>query len=252
MGIFNFFKDKKTETVEDKFIGRHQQACFVREMLGQEISSLERQIASNKDNSERSEILEKLESLEAYMKSEFYTTQYDVASTFNKIRQISEEGYMNCVLQNDRDMEERCLKILEDVIEYVENKAKKEGNLTEELVEGNKKILDSEGTVGFLVWPELGSLLNTAEEQHAWLIATSLVHKEKQFGRLNPCNVITALLASLDREGLRVIGDALKTMKDRLVKSEKISENDAKKINEMIEAGISENEEIHKLYPNRA
>lgn len=251
MGIFDFLKTKK-EPIENKFVGRHQQACFVRKMLGQEISSLERQIATNKDNSERSEILERLESLEAYIKSEFYTTHYDVASTFDKIRGISKDGYMNCVLQNDTDIENRCLKILEDVIEYGENKAKNEGSLTDELVNANKKILDTEGIYGFLVWPELSGLLTKAEEQHAWLIATGLIHKEKRFGRLAPCNVITEFLASLDRKGLEVLANALKVMNNRLLKDKKIMESDWGKVIEMIQAGKLENEEIHKLYPDRA
>ena len=251
MGIFDFLKTKKKEVLENKFVGRHQQVCFVREMLGQEISSLEQQIATNKDNSERSEILERLESLEAYMKSEFYTTHYDVASTFDKIRGISKDGYMNCVLQNDTGMENRCLKILEDVIEYGENKARNDGSLTDELIDANKKILDTEGTYGFLVWPELGGLLNKAEEQHAWLIATGLIHKKKQFGRLNPCNVISELLASLDKKGLAVMANALKTMNEKLLKNGKISEIDGKKVIEMIETGVLENEEIHRLYPDR-
>lgn len=244
MGFFDFLKNKEVTNKNIEFQGRHWQVCFVKQMLGERVSTLEWQIAMNKDQSERNEIIKNLEQLEAYIGSEFFTTQYDVSSTFDKISEINDEGYANCVLQNDDVIEARCIKILKDVIEYGENKANREGILTTEIITAGEKIIEMKRAGGYLlVLPTLGNLLNTADDQHAWFIACSLIYKP---------NFITHLLASLSREGLEFMVTGISAMKDRLLKSEKISESNANKIDEMVRAGILENREIHKLYPERA
>ena len=79
-----------------------------------------------------------------------------------------------------------------------------------------------------------------------------MIHKEKQFGILNPGFFISELLGSLSQDGLETIVRAYIAMKNKLIKNQKISKYDGDKVEEMIKAGLLANEEMHKLYPHRS
>lgn len=239
MGILNFLKDKKTEGNENKFVGRHQQVCFVKHLLGEEIPSLNWQIATNKDLSERNEVLEKLEWLEKYIESEFYTTKYDVATTFDKIKIILDTGYKSCVLQNDSELESRCLGIYKDVIDYSNNKRKKEGTLTDEKMTNCSDMIEAQKGLGFLCIID-GGLFDSPLEYHAWVVYFSL--QPNYYTQ----NLITDVLKCVSASSLGVLVSGLKLASTKLLENKKIDKNDENKIRKMIEAGIKENEKNHK------
>src|SRR3989339_338553 len=104
------FKKEEAST-EEKFIGRYQQAIIVKKILGKELTEIDLQIAKNKDNGERNEIIERLSEVEDYAQSDFFTNQIDVQGAYKDIVKIIKDGFANCVLQNDVNIENRCFKI---------------------------------------------------------------------------------------------------------------------------------------------
>jgi hypothetical protein len=148
---FFWFRKKKQENnvekqVGSKFVGRHQQACAVKKLLGQNIPEMEMQIASNKDFRERNKVDESLKELEEYVSSELFGSmeefaKLDIKMSFDSVAKISEVGYDTCVFQNDRKMEERLLTIFVNLSEYIKKIVS----------ENNETIISEWRAAGFLI-----------------------------------------------------------------------------------------------------
>lgn len=241
--LFNFFKTKKVS--QDKFIGRHQWVFLIKRILGENVSDMEIQIATNRDIVERNEILASLENLEGDIHSEYFDNQFSVLKASEKITEIIEKGYKTCVLPNDIDLENRCLKILDDTHEYIKKFGKKNSSLAEEKIAEIDKLLDMMIAKGFLYWLTLDHLLDTADEQHAWIIISSLVNMGKPIGGFNKSDLVASMLSTLSLKDADEISESLRRMKKRLLENKKINKIEAKKIDELIEKGLVNNKKIH-------
>lgn len=239
MGLFNFLKTKKTEENENKFVGRHQQVCLIKQMLGNTISDLEIQIATNKDLLERNEILEKLEDTEKYIQSEYYTTRYDVGTTLDEIKKILNKGYDYWVLQNDCEIENRCLDIYTKVIEYSISKQK--NTLDEETIKNMRELPVRQTGLSLLSIMD-GSIFDSPVESHAWLIYLSLIEK---IGNLDTSDLVTFILSEVGEKNLDTFVSGLKLANEKLLKTKAITKQDFKKIDMMITAGITKNKETN-------
>lgn len=247
MSLFKFFKSKKIDKTENKFIGRHQQAFAIKRILGENVTSMEMQIAINKDLGERSEIVAKLEKLEAEIHSESFINQFDVESARKEIDEILNNGYKSCVLQNDIDLENRSLKILRDAIEYFKNFLKKRGTGLANI----NDLLNLRVTSGFLYWVDLGGLLQTSEEQQAWIIVSSLINTERPVGGFSKSDLVSSLLSVLSKEDVGGMAENYTKMKERLLQNKTINQAEAKRIDELIEKGLADNRRLKERYPTR-
>lgn len=239
MELFNFFK--KTGAKEDEtFVGRHQQVYFVKHLLGEEVPSLNWQIAKNKDLSERNEILEKIDDLEKYINSEFYTTTYDVATTHEKIKEIIKQGFNTHVLQNDSDLEKRCFDIYKQVIEYSISNGKKHGTMTDKEIADIKMLPEFQNDIGRISL--MGGDFDTPLEQHVWMVYFSLLPKSYHHG------LITIILAGVSEREINILVPGFKLAISKLIENKKIDKDDEKKILEMIEEGIAINKTTPRLH----
>lgn len=235
-----FRKNKKrnpSQNANSKFVGRHQQFYSVKKFLGQDIPDMELQIAINKDEDERKELVEKLEEIEKYIKSDLFTNRFAVESANKDIRELTDEGYKSCVLKNDTALENRCLKILDDTIKYMQDFARKNPNLNGEEI---AKQLDSimalttvGGTVSYLT---LGGLLNE-EQQLVWAIMNSVLQSNK---------LVRDASSLLPPEPSQEQAKKIKKIADKLLSEKKITTSNLRTIEEEIKEGLSLNEEYYK------
>lgn len=268
--FFWFRKNKKENHIKEKtnskFVGRHQQACAVKKLLGQNIPEMEMQIASNKDFRERKQLDESLKELEEYVSSELFGSmeefaKLDIKMSFDSVAKLSEVGYDTCVFQNDRKMEERLLTIFVNLSEYIK-KIVSENNETiisewrdaGFLISGKEftatdDLLNSAVVIGTMKFISLGGLLKTDEEKNAWIILSSLENPERHFGHFNKSNLIKISLTTIKKEGVNDVVNKLKEIVKVLLKSNAIDTSEESKINKMIESGLEESEKLHKAHP---
>ncbi len=244
MALFNFLKTKKEGMTETTFIGRYQSILKIRQILGEDVPAMEMQIAINKDFGERNEILGRLEKLEGYIHSDHFTNQFDVYSAGKEIGEIIGEGYKTCVLQNDIELENRCLVIHQDIIDYTKKQFEKDGVLTETKIADLDKILNLHTAAGFLTWMTLGDKLKTSDEQHAWMIISSLVHPNKRTGGIKDL-IAWAVLTDKDHDVNKIV-EPFRKMKKKLLENKKISDAEGIKIDELIEQGLAKNKSAGK------
>jgi hypothetical protein len=237
--------------VENEFVGRYQHLFAIRNILGADYSSMEIQIAKNRDMQERNEIKSKIEEIENNIKSEFFTNLPDVKDVNDTILETLKIGYENCVLQNDTDLEARCFAIILNVQEYYKKLLKENGLLTPQLNQNFEDITDSASSIGWFYWSTLGDLIKKPDEQHAWIIIASVLNISKKIGFLDATNYLKHMIASLPLKDIDNYIRDIKEMNDRLYKTNKISEDESQKVGLMIEEGLNENKEIHKKFPNR-
>ncbi len=249
------YQDRAKKTKAD-FIGRHQELIAVRQALGESVSPAENQVAIEKDIEERNQALQQIQDLEIYVNSDLFVAHEGshITEVNKMIRKIIEDGYDTCVLQNDRELDERCFKIVRYMDECAENLFLKKGKpVPPEIIKAEKETPSLLSLGGFFKWSDLGKpkLLDTAEQQQAWLMITSLLHPEKQIGVLNANNYLTQIVASMSLKNLENYVGHLRTMRKRLSDGKKISDEYGRKIDDMIEQGLIENKKIHDQYPDR-
>jgi hypothetical protein len=236
-----FFRKSRRKDIEhpasQEFIGRHQQLYSVKKFLGQDIPDLELQIARNKDNDERKEIVEKLEDIDGYIKSDLFTHRFAVQSVFDDIHELTDKGYENCVLKNDNALENRCLKILDDTTKYMQdywrNNNESDGETMSEQLESLSALTTMRGTVSYLT---LGGLLND-DEQIVWAIMNSVFHSNK---------LVREASSLLPPEPSQQQAQKIKKMGERLLAEKKINANNLRKIEEEIKEGLLLNQEYYK------
>lgn len=240
--VYFFWARKKKQVsipknTDSKFVGRHQQIYSVKKFLGQNIPDLELQIAVNKDNDERKELVEKLEEIEKYINSDLFTNRFAVESANKDIRELTDEGYKNCVLKNDTALENRCLKILNDTIKYMQDFARKNPNLNgEEIAKSLDSIMDLTITGGTVSYLTLGSLLND-DEQIVWAIMNSLFHSNK---------LVRDASSLLPPEPSQEQAKKIKKIADKLLSEKKITASNLRTIEEEIKEGLLLNREYYK------
>ncbi len=251
MALLDFLKTKKEAVVEKQFVGRHQQTFFIKQIFGENASDMERQIAVNKDLGERNEIAMKLEKVEEYVHSDYFTNQFDVSSASKDIENIIDEGYKTCVLPNDIDLENRCLKILRDTIEYTKRFGLKHGTLTVENAAKLDDILNLRVAAGYLNWWTLGDLPLNGDEQHAWMIISSLLNTGKPIGGFDKSDLVAGVLATLSLKDVIWSAEQFKKIKEKLLHDGKINQTEAKRVDELIKKGLAQNKKIHEEHPDR-
>ena len=252
MGLFNFRQNEEKPETETGFIGRHQEILIIKHALGENVPDIELQMATNKDIAERNEIVEKLDELEAYMRSDAFTHRLDVLHASKEIDAIIDKGYQTSVLPNDSVLENRCLIINQSITEYVKDLEKKNGTLTEEKAKNLDKIIDLRLARGFLIWMTLGDKLTTSDEQHAWMIKSSLNFLNKPKGGFDKTKLVKDVISIVSVKDMDGVVENFKSVKAKLLENKQITESDAKKIDELIERGIAENKTIHQQHPERS
>jgi hypothetical protein len=251
MSFFDFLKSEKSNNIEKKFVGRYQHLFAIRNILGADYSTIEEQIAKNKDAQERNEIKSKIEEIERNIKSESFTSISDVSDANSNIGKILEKGYEYCVLQNDIDLEARCFSILLDTQEYFRKLLKEKEELTPELKQALDEANELFSVQGWLHWSTLGDLIKEPDEQHAWIITASVLNISKKIGFLDATNYLKHMIVSLPLKDIDNYIRDIKEMNDRLYKINKISKDESQRVSLMIEEGLNENKEIHRKLPNR-
>ena len=198
-------------------------------------------MAINKDNIDRSIIVKKLEEIESFMESDGFTNKFDVYNIGLKIGEVIGSGYENCVLQNDEDIERRCIVIHNKIIEYTKKQLKTDGTLTKDKEMELDNILEKYISVGFLAWITLSDELKTSDEQHAWMIMSSLIYPNKITGGL--ADVISWHILSEKNKNINsvsdYVGNHFESMKNKLLDDKIISRESAEEIDKMIKNGLS-------------
>jgi len=120
MDITNFIK-QKIKSHKGHFIGRHQQAHAILELIGEKVPELQWQMAINKDKEEHQQILTRFKETEKYIDSDMFTTFLDVTSINEDLRKLITIGYETCVLSNDLELEKNVIKRYDDIREYLVN-----------------------------------------------------------------------------------------------------------------------------------
>ena len=243
MTLLDFLKRDKLEN-ENKFIGRYQSVLKIRHILGENVPTMEMQIAINKDLGERNEILEKLERLEKNIHSESFDNQISVYNAGLEIEEIIGEGYTTCVFQIDRELENRCLAIRHDTVEYMVNFMRKNGTLKDDTIANLDKALELHILSGFLCWMTLGDKLKTRDEQDAWMIMSSILYPKKLTGNIK--DLVVWALKDKEHDANEDVIEPLRKMKKRLLESKKINEAAGKIIDKLIDQGITESKQNHK------
>jgi len=230
-------KSNLSQNTNSKFVGRHQQFYSVKKFLGQDIPDMELQIAINKDEYERRELVDKLEKIEKYIKSDLFTNRFAVESANKDICKLIDEGYKNCVLKNDTALENRCLKILNDTIKYMQDFARKNPDLNgEEIAKQLDSIMDLttlSGTVSYLM---LGGLLND-KQQIVWAIMNSVLRSNK---------LVRDASSLLPPEPAQEQAKKIKKTADKLLSEKRITTDNLRTVEEEIKEGLLLNREYYK------
>lgn len=245
VAVYYFAKSRKKNSqgigtekpTNQKFIGRHQQFYSVKKFLGENIPDLELQIATNKDNDERKEIVDKLEEIEEYIKSDLFTNRLSVESANKDIQRLTDKGYKNCVLKNDTALENRCLKVLDDTIKYMQDFARKNPNLNgEKVADQLDSIMSLTTTGGIVSLITLGGLLNE-DQQIAWVIMNSSFYSNK---------LVRDASSLLPPEPSQEQTKKIKRFAEKLLNEKKITTNNLRTIEEEIKEGLLLNKEYYR------
>jgi len=231
MSIFNFWKKK--EISEKTIVGRYQQLLLVNKFLGQVFNEMEWQIAKNKDIAEYNEILGEIKHLDDYIHSEIFTTHLDVLQAENDAEKIIEKGHSHCVLQNNTELEDRVLKIIQDVVDY----AKKQAQFTQEQEANFNKLTAYHKINGLLVYMDLNGLLVTGDQQMAWLILGNRVSQTLSI--FSPEQVLDYA------ENLRIF--IKKRSEEASKRNDKFAKDELRRLGE-IEAEVKKGLELNKAY----
>lgn len=253
--IYFFWSRKKKQgnniegQADSKFIGRHQQACAVKKMLGQNVPQMEIQIASNKDFQERKKLDESLKGLEKYVSSRLFGSmeqfaKTDIQMSFDSVAKISEVGYDTCVLQNDRQMEKRLLTIFINLSEYIKKLVSE--NTGKEFIAA-ENTLNSAVAIGTMKFLSLGGLLKTEEEKNTWIIMDSLDNPERNFGHFDKSNLVKISLTTIKNNSVKKFADELEKTANDLYNKQKITEREVEITKKMIEQGVTENFRIQGI-----
>lgn len=224
---------------EDKFIGRHEELCLIRKLLGEEVPDLEIQIAKNKDTSEREDILSRLGEIEGYIKSKDFTGDHNVLEVHDEAMRLVSDAGKTCISENDTALGSRLYKVLDDTIEYAKAKYREKGELTDEI---SKKLDDISKTfrlADFLTYLQLHDLLQTSDQQMGFYIWNSLVKENGFIVTLLKFNKGMKKEGSTDanREFAENYPRRLTEFSEGLLRAGKISSDDVEKIKEEISHG---------------
>lgn len=244
MNLLDFLK-KNNE--EKHFIGRHQEVLLIKEVLGESIPKMIMQLAINKDIAEREEIKCRLEIIESNIKSNNFTTVFDIEMTNKEIMDLIFDGYKSCVLQNDLELEIRCFNIYEDTVEYAKYHHEKKGSLNEEMNTGIDDIKGRMILTGCLHWVTLSDTLSTSQEQHAWMIISSLLYQNKPVYSFNKGNLVADVVGwpsspnqPKDKrdELLKQTAERFKEMNKRLLENKIITNDEGNIVDNLIKIGL--------------
>jgi hypothetical protein len=224
---------------EEKFIGRHEQFCLVKKFLGEEVPDLEVQIARNKDASERSDILNRLEEIEGFVKSKDFTQDTDVLKAYDEIMKLISDAGKICISKNDHDLGNRLYKVLDDIVGYVKAKYKKQGEFTDELNQKLDSISKNFRLADFLTYLQLHDLLQTSDQQMGFYVWNSLVKRNGFIITLLQFNKGMKKDGSTDanREFAESYPKRLTGFAEGLLQAGRISSEDLEKVREEISRG---------------
>ncbi len=228
-------KNASTEigSSNNSFVGRYQQLCLFRKFLGEDVPELELQIAINKDKDERDKIVEKLEESKGYMKSDLFTNHFDVNSIFQDMRRLTDEGYGNCVLKNDSNLEAECLKILDDTIKYLQKYLREsdefKGKDVAKVADDLDSIVGLSMVQGVVSYATLGGLLNE-NLQDPWAIMNSALYSNK---------LVRDSLSLFEPKVANEMAEKKKKAAETLFANNKITASNLKKIEEEIKEGLA-------------
>ncbi len=251
------YRDRAAKTSSD-FVGRHQEVLEIKQLLDAPFTDTERKSAIDLDIKERNKVLERLQDFEVYFASDLFV-RHDgekLVKASEAIRDIIDEGFNLCVLQNDRELDQRCFKILSEVEALIKDKLSKaaaQGKLTAEQIKQHEQLPELVSIKGFFNWLDLGtpSLTKDGDMQPAWVILATLKQPQKQIGIHNASNYLSQLLATVPLNGLNKVVDRYKTLKERLLRNDKLTKEEGRKIDALIEEGLIQNKKIHEQYPDR-
>ncbi|MCG3176686.1 MAG: hypothetical protein MOGMAGMI_01644 [Candidatus Omnitrophica bacterium] len=229
---------QKTPSVQ--FIGRHQKAILVREYLGERIPQLEYQVAINNDNLEHKEVAERVRELEDYIKSENFTSGLDVQSVNKKIAEMFNEFIKTSVLEFDRALKDRCLKIFDSTNEHITHSLQQQGNDAETFADSSKQLKALWHVEGLLAYLKLGGLLkDNSYEQNVWMIMNIQMYSN---------DIISGALSLLTPEGSQDNANQLTEVAKGLAKQGKIDQKVLNRVEKEIKAGLSYSRENYQVH----
>lgn len=167
------------------FIGRHQIALEAGKLLlpNHEYAKSDIQEATGKDITERAQILKKAEQITEDIRSGDLKHVHGALDISQRVRELIQEGYENCVLSFDPELEKNLIQIFDSAAEIVV--ASSDGKISKEQID--KTLHLARATEGML-YPSLGGLVATGKEegmtkmptiQKAWFIYSLLNYPNK-------------------------------------------------------------------------
>jgi hypothetical protein len=127
------------------------------------------------------------------------------------------------------------------------------GKITPEQVKQREGLIGLVSIKGFMSWMGLGNpaLTKEGDMQQAWVILATLREPNKQIGIHSAKNYLAQLIGSMPLNGVSKVVARYKTVRDNLVRNNKLTDEEGRKIDILIEDGLMQNRKIHEQYPDR-
>ena len=221
------------------FIGRHEEFCLVKKLLGEEVPDLEIQIAKNRDTIERDTILNGLEEIEKYIRSKDFISNHNVLEVHNQVMKLVADAGIFCISKNDVVLGDRLYKILDDTVDYAKAKYEERGELTDEVSRKLNNIGKKFRAADFLTYLQLHDLLKTSDYQMGFYIWNSLVQKNAFIVTLLGFNkgMIKEGSTDKEREFVENYPKRLRKFAEDLLAAGRINIRDMKRIESEISLG---------------
>jgi hypothetical protein len=216
--------------------GRYKWILGARALLGDEATAMDWQIARDKDFADYEEFKKRVETLEQRVSSKPIDSPSAARDVGDWAKEILEDGYEECVLQNTV-LEEKCLKIFREAMTHIEKLNPEAYN--RRLASG-ARIADMVPLVhakGFGYFITLNKALTTADEQKAWFILCSWLYPKWEM----VANSIGALPLQAVEQAVSLTEKVLNYPSVQSI----IPKDDILRIGEEIKMGITRNLELH-------
>ncbi len=249
MSISDLIKSKFKNILETQYKGRHQWQLKVKKLLGEHITTLEHQIAINKDNTEKSEIVKALDDIEKYIHSQEFTNTYDVKYAFDELLKIIRLGYSYCVLQLDPILQERALEKVFITCDYLKKVVMVNDPNIKEFT-AFEDTVDALGIIGLTQLCTLGDLLDSDLEKSTWAILHGLNNPSIKIGRFAPLNLLSGSLTMLNQESTECMVVDHNYALLMLKRNGSLNAKHISKAESLIEEGFKEHKRLHSEVSN--
>lgn len=239
----NELKTKVATQKEKGFVGRHQHIVFIKEMLAENVSNLDLDKAYNLDATERNFILDEFNYVKnAFAQSTSAENYRDsvgqiVLKFSEDLTRIINQGYLNCVLENDKSLANDLFGALSKLYKFArENGYSKAEAVSEEKYRETSIALASRGALQYL---DLGELLNSSNlnnyGQSAWMVFLGLVLEKENF--------FSGVFSVIQEKDFQIVVKNLNDLLYKLLEENSITREDRDYLEKLIKKGIETREE---------